>query len=524
MPRRKTNAQIAMEFVILVGLLFFVMLLFLTFIREYLVDVRSDKDRELLKDIAYAVQAEIHIATGVDDGYERDFTVPEQIDHINYTINITGNQIWAATENSEVVIDIPEIVGTLSIGSNTIRKSGGVVYLNVGTADDTDAPVVTLVSPADESTDTDGDVVFTYQVVDTNSGIRNCSFIFDGSLNQSDDTISESVNQYFYLYNLAENTYNWTVNCTDNSPNNNSGQAAAWSFTIELVFNDPPTTPTSIVCSGSECNATFSSNVDINCSGSTDPENDTITYYIDAYYTTNLSINKSWNNIGTHSENGVVEWNISDYPDQNSVDIRCRAIDNGSGINSSYYDPSIDLEIANTGSQSGSTTNHDFNISEAGWTGVDWDLDDFEADPDETYLDSEGDPNGSISVEIPQGKYDEVGGFWRQGFNVTVNNPSNVTCSVGWKVDDYEATPITFQAYVFLDSTDGEPTIGEEVWSSGEQSGITTWADQTINCTSKVTSAGTYYYKLAVWVETDGGDNDGPYEILFDNAQVNWYE
>ena len=53
-------------------------------------------------------------------------------------------------------------------------------------------------------------------------------------------------------------------------------------LTIAYIENDPPTTPTSITCDGGSCNATFSNSVEVNCSGSTDADGDTITYVIDA--------------------------------------------------------------------------------------------------------------------------------------------------------------------------------------------------------------------------------------------------
>ncbi len=55
-------------------------------------------------------------------------------------------------------------------------------------------------------------------------------------------------------------------------------------LTINYIDNDPPTTPTSITCDGSSCNSIFYEDVNISCSGSTDADNDTITYVIDAYY------------------------------------------------------------------------------------------------------------------------------------------------------------------------------------------------------------------------------------------------
>ncbi len=55
----------------------------------------------------------------------------------------------------------------------------------------------------------------------------------------------------------------------------------------DLVFlvglpNSPPTAPTSMTCDGGMCNRSFINDVDIQCSGSSDPDLDMITYVIDA--------------------------------------------------------------------------------------------------------------------------------------------------------------------------------------------------------------------------------------------------
>ncbi len=55
-----------------------------------------------------------------------------------------------------------------------------------------------------------------------------------------------------------------------------------------------------------------------------------------------------WRTVGNHTEGESYFWNISDYPDQTGVDIKCRAIDNGSNVYSNYYNPDVDLMIDNT--------------------------------------------------------------------------------------------------------------------------------------------------------------------------------
>lgn len=66
------------------------------------------------------------------------------------------------------------------------------------------------------------------------------------------------------------------------------------------------------------------------------------------------------------------------------------------------------------------------------------------------------------------------------------------------------------------------PVIGQEVWSSGEITATQGWTSVTnLDVSSKVTAAGTYYLKVAVWLETPGS-NTGPFTIGYDNVIANW--
>jgi hypothetical protein len=124
------RAQVAMEFVILVSIVFMVMIVFTAFIMDYTAEEREQREYILLKDVFYAVQGEINLATTVEDGYSRTFTVPQKIEGINFTIYIEDGLLWVMSNKSEYVDDIPDLVGNITKGNNTITKDGGVVYLN----------------------------------------------------------------------------------------------------------------------------------------------------------------------------------------------------------------------------------------------------------------------------------------------------------------------------------------------------------------------------------------------------------
>lgn len=170
---------------------------------------------------------------------------------------------------------------------------------------------------------------------------------------------------------------------------------------------------------------------------------------------------------------------------------------------------------------SGATTNSGFDSSASGWTYADWNQGGGEVNVAGSYVASGGNPGGYVQINVPLGKDDELGGYYYQAFTTTAANPT-ASLSFNWRVSAYMASPITFKLLAYVDTGSGVPTLGQEVWSSGEITATSAWsATTTIDVSSKVTSAGTYYLKMAVWVET-GGTNVGPYTIGYDNVSLNW--
>ena len=174
------------------------------------------------------------------------------------------------------------------------------------------------------------------------------------------------------------------------------------------------------------------------------------------------------------------------------------------------------------GSASGGTTNEGFDTDLPPWTYSDWNQTGGEVNVDGVWDSPAGNPGGFSDITIPTGKGDEVGGFFEQSFAVTENNPSTAYVQFDVSTLDFNGTPNTLQAYVFVDSASGQPTIGNEVWSSGEITGTSGWTSfGPIDVTGQITTAGTYYVKIGVWVETPN-QNRGPYTIGYDNALVYW--
>jgi len=73
--------------------------------------------------------------------------------------------------------------------------------------------------------------------------------------------------------------YNITIIANDTTGNYNNTETSYF-----FITNGPPTTPTNLTCNGGSCTGSFSGNIRLNCSGSTDPDNDPLTYHVEAFY------------------------------------------------------------------------------------------------------------------------------------------------------------------------------------------------------------------------------------------------
>jgi hypothetical protein len=183
-------------------------------------------------------------------------------------------------------------------------------------------------------------------------------------------------------------------------------------------------------------------------------------------------------------------------------------------------------QLVGTGAEvtSGTTLNPDFDTDTSNWTYSDWQQGGG-INVTGTRITSGGNPNGYVNVSIPGKKNDTSSGYWEQSFVTTKDNPQISTVTFDWIVTAYSAILLdSFQLYVFVDSSSGSPTLGTEVWSSGEITSTTSWASQSaVDLTSKIGLSGTYYLKIAVRrVNSGGAGTPGTNTAGFDNVDLDW--
>lgn len=123
------NGQAAVEFIVLIVILFSVFLVYTVNTRSQMDEIRDKKEYALLNDVAKTAQNEILTAVKVEDGYRREFELPDTLEGINYSINITGIMVVAYSENHEQALIIPQVNGTIKKGVNVITKENGIVNI-----------------------------------------------------------------------------------------------------------------------------------------------------------------------------------------------------------------------------------------------------------------------------------------------------------------------------------------------------------------------------------------------------------
>ena len=130
MPK-KTNAQFAIEFIVLIAFIFLVFLGFTAVITSKILEAKENERQKIAEDIATLVRNEINLAKSASSGYSRTFELPTKIKGNDYNIKIEDNRELVVNYlDKEYVLFLPaNVVGTINLGTNTIRKEENIVYI-----------------------------------------------------------------------------------------------------------------------------------------------------------------------------------------------------------------------------------------------------------------------------------------------------------------------------------------------------------------------------------------------------------
>lgn len=126
------KSQSAMEFIILASFMLLVILGFFAITSSRMLEARGEGNRKIAEEIADFAYREIEIAKSVNDGYERVFGMPQNVNGVNYSIKIVDNRelVVDYLGNEHVKFLPSNVTGNIVKGNNKITKSNGIVFVN----------------------------------------------------------------------------------------------------------------------------------------------------------------------------------------------------------------------------------------------------------------------------------------------------------------------------------------------------------------------------------------------------------
>jgi hypothetical protein len=125
------KSQSSIEFMVLAGMAFFAVIIFVGVSIDEIKEFKDRKEFLTIKDLALKLQKEVSIAAYVEDGYDRTFTLPNELQGpVDYTIQMTDKNIVVSSSKSVFTVAIPTVTGTFVKGANTIQKTNGQILIN----------------------------------------------------------------------------------------------------------------------------------------------------------------------------------------------------------------------------------------------------------------------------------------------------------------------------------------------------------------------------------------------------------
>lgn len=129
MSSRK-KAQIAIEYMLLMGMAIVIAMICLIIAGLYFQDKLDDKNYDMVRDFALSIQNELILGSEMLEGYIRAVNLPNDLNGLEYTISNTNLSLTINYSKGSITVLTPLTNGTLTIGDNTIRTRGGIVYIN----------------------------------------------------------------------------------------------------------------------------------------------------------------------------------------------------------------------------------------------------------------------------------------------------------------------------------------------------------------------------------------------------------
>lgn len=121
------RGQVATEFIILIAVVILLFGASMLFILQQQQEQEEQTQREIIQDLAYALQQEVFAASRMHIGFQRNGTLPERINGRSYSIAVLNSNLYISQDGYELILGLPEASGTFSQDYSIERRASGVV-------------------------------------------------------------------------------------------------------------------------------------------------------------------------------------------------------------------------------------------------------------------------------------------------------------------------------------------------------------------------------------------------------------
>jgi hypothetical protein len=120
------RGQFMMEFMILLSVGVLLGMTYIAVTSELFASTSERQRVTALNEVGYMVQDELMLAESVEDGYQRNFTIPSMADRFAYSMTNTATSLTLSSGSSSITYPLPRVSGTLQTGRNIILRNGNI--------------------------------------------------------------------------------------------------------------------------------------------------------------------------------------------------------------------------------------------------------------------------------------------------------------------------------------------------------------------------------------------------------------
>jgi len=131
---KNLKGQIAIEFLMYIGMAFFIVIAMLAVIFIVSEENTRSKNYSDIDDLGKALQQEFLLASQLENGYTRMINLPVTLNGKIYSVSIghpasQSYYIMLEYDTIETYYIIPPVNGSIVLGDNVLRKYNGTLYL-----------------------------------------------------------------------------------------------------------------------------------------------------------------------------------------------------------------------------------------------------------------------------------------------------------------------------------------------------------------------------------------------------------